>query len=1239
MIGLFMPNPPSTRSRSPLGTAIAALIAVVLLVSLAFPVLARAYASNSIPELSNDAPSGTGSGAGTGTASDDWVPPADTPEGLGIRNLPLLSDEAVAAWQGSPEGAMNTFAERLFSGNWPEVMEAALAYARSDKGASNATPGHGYGRLGELVNAVVVQADIEEELVLDAIGLSVLYASDLNVERRYGTETSVALALLAFALSEATASTFGTCESIMTEAHVFSMSLFYADHYEELQQLWAAAVNKCGDDPSALVWQYRARLWAYLAGEEDRTWEQATADVALLLERFPEVPAAHVVAGDILSAVATASASYYGPFTSRRWQLLAQTQYRTAMDLGYAPEVVLAADPGVTALESMRDPAAGYSEVLHALASATAELFDYAKAVRVEEAALIAETAPDVPVLVQSKMVAERALLDKSIGRWSDRGALGTVPLGAQSTALNLWLLGGMGGGSGVEYRGFLPQSRVDGDRGAIDYGSGRIVFTGFTVLPRLALLSHDWSLGAQRCEAADQGYLVCETVTARSEGPTITPLSYDYTQNLYRVFGDLQGARIAALEWADHYPQDPLARERLGEIAILGGDYEGSVSHLVTALDLYDKSPLLPYYPQGKLLEWSGHGTVILKLATAYRALGKYAEASATLDMILSNSSQPLQFFAELERAQIAYGLNDFAAVITHAGKSASYCTTHQGQLDGTCAVGLEAVGVYGDGGLGSFSTEAQAQLTGLAHFGLGDYDQALYWAEQALSGDPFNPLYLEAVADATRAGGSSCGVLAAPVTVKVNAGVGANVRPTPDTSAEAVDYLEKSTSVDVSGFTHGENVQGNDVWFKVPAGWAWSGAFQTLRPDVPELDRSGKPICDTSVAPSEPTNTNAPDSNDEPDSTPPPDGTDEPDGTESAPDGEDASRAQMIAAYRAALAIEPSLFSSWNNLGVLLAQSGDTAGALSAFENAVSARPDYPLGWFNLGVIENETSGFLHFVRAQGALGKAGSLNFDLKNQEPALTFDDEVYSSTIDVSKEIPADWHHGASARSNSNALTLGLVLLLAVRAGGELARDLLAGFFGERTLGRKKPKWLSTLLETHPWWPAGAAVSWLSLLYLSGAHSVSELLLCGGAALALLGLHALVPRFVGAGELRNVTWLPASLLTVLLSLVGLGFAPPAPLVDADGVEEAAVARNHRVAILGLAVVTLVLGGVAVATAVPVARANAIMALILLSSALIPVHPLDGAHLGFNRKVDLGVTAALALGTVCIALNWL
>lgn len=56
-----------------------------------------------------------------------------------------------------------------------------------------------------------------------------------------------------------------------------------------------------------------------------------------------------------------------------------------------------------------------------------------------------------------------------------------------------------------------------------------------------------------------------------------------------------------------------------------------------------------------------------------------------------------------------------------------------------------------------------------------------------------------------------------------------GANQRPSPSTASPVANVLAAGTVGTFNGWTHGESVQGNDVWFRgaFSGRWSWSGGF----------------------------------------------------------------------------------------------------------------------------------------------------------------------------------------------------------------------------------------------------------------------------------------------------------------------------------------------------------------------------------------------------------------------------
>jgi len=363
-------------------------------------------------------------------------------------------------------------------------------------------------------------------------------------------------------------------------------------------------------------------------------------------------------------------------------------------------------------------------------------------------------------------------------------------------------------------------------------------------------------------------------------------------------------------------------------------------------------------------------------------------------------------------------------------------------------------------------------------------------------------------------------------------------------------------------------------------------------------------------------------------------------PSGTSTSAATSDESRTEMIADYQSALDLNSSLFSSWNNMGVLLAQDGQTDAAIDAFKNALAAREDYATAWFNLGTIEASQPGFRAFVLSEGALGKAGLLNPALKDVDPVLTFDDEVYSSDIDVSKPIPADWHLSQSIRSTPNTLTAALIAMIALRVGWAVGKDWFSGRWAEGAI-RKWNMRSGVVARFKRWHPRPfitTVITLSALIFLGGSAGWIEVAFCAAVGSALLLLHAMVPRLQAKDwQVRHVSFPSASLVTVLLTPFGLGFAPPAPLATMTSAVDTTPIWVRRVGLIAVGAATLLYAAGAWITAVPTARTATTIGLVLVSSALVPVNPLDGARLGLKRWIDLSITASLLAATILFALQ--
>ena len=329
-------------------------------------------------------------------------------------------------------------------------------------------------------------------------------------------------------------------------------------------------------------------------------------------------------------------------------------------------------------------------------------------------------------------------------------------------------------------------------------------------------------------------------------------------------------------------------------------------------------------------------------------------------------------------------------------------------------------------------------------------------------------------------------------------------------------------------------------------------------------------------------------------------------------------------------ALASDPGAYPAANDLGVALLRLGRRDEAVDALRRAVGARPAYALGWFNLG---NALPGIL---ASQGAYARAFALDPSLRDRPHEPLLDTGIYATGLDLSKPLPAGWSL-ARVQTVPPAPAAGLLAILVVGLG--LARTAGAG--AASTL----QQWLETLADRldrlpllgrlrAPGWALGATVVIFvvsSLVHTRVRASETVTLALGVLVLSLAGVRArqLAGRREGVPVTQR-TWGPGlafglatSWVAPWASLPVITADPPASSpVAADPPASPPVAANPAVpprrahsalpVLLGLLAIVLFVESAAFPTPVVQALANA--ALVMVASALVPVGPLDGAHLG-------------------------
>ena len=1095
----------------------------MIVISGVFPFIAQSYAVGSVEAQPLPSPSTTAQPTDPPTPTS--APPStQRPADLGIRTLPLLSDEAVAAWKKDPAAALEEAGTRLLGNQWLSFMSASLAQAANYDFREGATYNYS-GNAGKIaLEPISLLETSQEQITIDVIGLLILNAAkdDPNTKDPHGyTAASLSLAQIG-------AAHFKSCDSLLTNAYTLSLGLrdltpsFLTNQAE---QPFADAISSCPHDPTPMIEQFKYRSGNYSPGDTFNSisqslyqrdfasgkmgWDSLVSTMDTLAKTWPDVAATHVVIADTYIMMADTSAkSRMGSFSMREFLTKAASSYQVAAEMSSLPSIQASlirtrtrlantvanttADPFISA--TMTD-----AYVLKAMADSAAHSGNYNEALAYEQRASTISPPPELPIVEY------------------DRGSVTTIP-GAHYVKFHFpySTQAGGEGGSGAQNLGFVPPYRVtDTDNTAEIY----------SILAEAKELLANPTPGYNLFRLATEHYGNFDNID--------TP--FDYFQDLFRKYGDFDSATQAIQQWTAISPSSTVSLERRGEVLFLQGKWSESTLSFrqVTAAhnsgNYYRYSPSSwPGFSHNELVVRTGPGWSLLGIAAASRLSGQNTPevanlATATANMQTSHYPELMDWgevditgperpilstYTYLEEGQYAYDQHDYTKAIELLNQSIT-ARDSTGEMPGV-----------------------QEHVISLCYFAMNQPQESLDWAQKALAFDPFSPLYQETVADAKRAL-----AVASP---------SASASPSPG---------QPSTNIDL--------------------------------------------------------------------------------------------RVELIAEYQATLDLNPSMFSSWNNLGVLLAQSGRIDEAVQAFENAITARRDYPMAWFNLGVAEANRSGFWSFLRSQGALGQAGLLNTALKDLEPVFTFDDEVYSTSLDVSKPIPPDWQLASSLRSTPNILTAGLIALIVLRVGWSLGQS----WFGDRWAAGALRTWntkAGPLARFTRWRPhplLTTLVTAASLLWLSGTAGTLEVALCATVIASLLGLHAFTAHLIARAEpVRHRSFPAASLVTLLLAPFGLGFTPPAPLAAKQTPAEDTSATTdwtpvwiRRIGLITIGAAVLLFATGAWLTAVPAARTATTVTLTLISSALLPVHPLDGARLGVRKWIDLAISAALIAATILFALQ--
>ncbi|MCL2785292.1 MAG: tetratricopeptide repeat protein [Propionibacteriaceae bacterium] len=992
-------------------------LAVLVIAMSILPFVAAYYARFSIWAL-------------TDTAQPDPSPPVASNKDLGIRSLPLISDDLRELWLVDPDEARESAGRAVFGANWTTYI--AVAQDLGDRGSFEAYP-YDFGRLTGLASQAIAELDTDVGAV-DLTSVLVLESA------RWGLDTGVvgiyadrAFAIAAFALAEATAKR-GTCDGAIQRAFILGLEHRYevlAMAANQVIQAWDDAIELCPTDPTPVIEKVK-----YLVGNYDLSlphayqqsawqasimesgaWELVIADLDEQLGDWGDLCAAWVVKGDTYRMLADTvqRGAGMGPFTVAEFLSRADDSYTHASWSTSMPSVG-------AAMSLMRGVNGDPGGALSALGPYIRDTPDQEV---LRTGAYLAALKKNYRLAIQRETAAQNS-------RDTDITGVVEYPRGAvvhQPGSLQLFTAIGyaMGGAdSRTENFDFVPAYRMSSAPGYVETPT----------LLDYALLAADWSEVSRICQEAMSQLCPQPGVTTVADYVhSVSDVAADYYQDLFRRFHDLVRAKQVVLAWSSANPHSPQPHERLGELYFLAQNWKESMAASMRALDRYPTAGLYPTdddWGWDDLASYTGPGWTQLRAAAAARQSQQYSAARAYLD---SAYETQLAWDPDGMEADVVEEAGYADLLMLDILQEQGALGAEQGLWEDAWTFMVQSIEVRE--ALEHFEVEGvaitrirtihgtQEQVISMSARMLKDMDAAIEWAEKAIATDPFSPLFQETMAEAQRA---------------------------------------------------------------------------SLAEDDLDLD----------------------------------------------------ARAELIAFYYQAVNTNPSLFSSWNNLGVLLAQDGAMGEAIFAFEQALVARSDYAIAWFNLGTVLADRPGVGNFLRSQGALGQAGLISVVWKDRDPSLQFDEEIYASGVDISKPIPHDWQLDTTVRFNTTALTIGLLLMIAIRIGWDLGKDWLTGKSKQGALSvvtTRMAKY-TKYFYIHP--VITTAITWAVLVWLSGASGMTEIVICTAGVGLLLGLHLSAPHLIAqSSPVRHRSFLPGSVTTAILAPFGLGFVPPAPLEPSDG----------------------------------------------------------------------------------------
>lgn len=1165
-------------------------IALIVVISLAFPFGARIYAEQSIPDASM-----------FNTQQITAVPKGTKKiNGMGTRPLPLLNDAATKSVKDKNAQAVDDAGRTVFGDTWETLVSGANTH-------SSGMFLHSTNSViqSQIANMLQTMDSSKADDVVNLMGLLASFGdvravttsssnSEFSDWPGYGSGNADYL-VIALALAYEAPRVFNTCDMQLQSAKM--LDLFAPSNGSDIISAYDNAIALCKDDatPAVAKIQYMMSMSETYCSEEhtvgydalvnNRQWDDIDDQLSTVM-KHNTVPAAYAVAGDVYTAVADmVSPQGYGTFFVQYLRKNAIAAYENAHKLSTLPQIasslaIAYANAGeyeqaVTLLDD-NDAAQEIRTTRSTYADALAHIGKFDLAAKAQ--------AQYMSTYGKEQDTAVKTELTKAMGltvTYSDnvREVALSPNCGAPVVVQDFTYI--------PEYRSLSDVTLNSEETDAVEarfqpaknqYGS---TVAELMDAPRAYIiylvLAGEYDTAKQYCPGGE--YYVSRLCLVAYSGNNTAPEGpfgdstialVDMMQNLWRYYGQRDKAK-ETLEQSTSVSA-PMLNDRLGEILFLDEDYAAAAKQFEQVSEGY----------QSYCYGYSGSATdpawAKLRQATALRMAGNVADArvaAADVESLIGvcpATSVNSGFSTNYDPAA-----NERTAELAYAKQEQAQNYYDQKQYDEAFDLATQAVPLRDASDADSEKKAvrgAAEQLASVSAFAAGHYQAAEVWATKALAYDPKSPLYQEALADAKRA-----------------------LAEESDSSSNESGDASDTASSESSDTSAGASEQNDDQ----------SSQKQSIS------------------------------------------NTDE-----------------LMENYRDALQANNSLFSSWNNLGVLQARQNDIDTAINSFERAVAAKPDYALGWFNLGVAESMHANPVSFLRSQGAFGKAGSLDAELKNADREFVFDDNTYSSNIDVSKAIPNNLQLAENLRSAPRMLTASLGLLVIGRIIIALAGDWVTGKVSEdvtplldkirkrivallRPLGRTRAANVAADSASQSSASIAAriisgplltmVVSFVSLVWISGASSIAEYVLAGVISLTLLILPAISAAWIGKNRSQidhHRSFWPASVITVILTPFQLGFAPPSPIdASVDGKEIACRKGRWGMGVLG--VVTIAMCVAAIVTSVPMIRMASATALVVIGSALTPVDPLDGAQIDLPKWLDWLITVVMTVITIITAMN--